>query len=73
MDVKWIGHGLKEKLVFKNNNKVIIKINPKFFRPSEVNILIGNSSKAKKKLNWTPKTNLKELIKIMIDEEKKYY
>ena len=73
MDVKWIGHGLKEKLVFKNNNKVIIQINPKFFRPSEVNILIGNSSKAKKKLNWTPKTNLKKLIKIMIDEEKKYY
>ena len=65
--------GFKRKLVYKHNNKTIIKINPKFFRPSEVNILMGDSSKAKKELNWKPKTNLKKLIKIMIDEEIKYY
>ena len=73
MNVKWVGKGLKEKLVYKHNNKTIIKINPKFFRPSEVNILIGDYSKAKKELNWKPKTDLKKLIKIMIDDEIKYY
>ena len=73
MDVKWIGKGLKEKLVYKSSKKTIIKINPKFFRPSEVNILIGDSSKAKKILKWKPKTDLKKLIKIMIDDELKYY
>ncbi len=73
MDVKWIGKGLKEKLINKSNKKTIIKINPKFFRPSEVNILIGDSTKAKKDLKWNPKTNLKKLIKIMIDDELKYH
>lgn len=73
MKVEWKGRGLKEKLINKVNNKTIIKINPKFFRPAEVNILIGDSSKARKKLKWVPKTNLDQLIKIMVDEELKYY
>lgn len=73
MDVKWVGSGLNEKLINKQNNKAIIKINPKFFRPAEVNTLTGDASKAKKKLKWEPKTNLDELIKIMIDDELKYY
>ncbi len=72
MDVRWQGHGLKEKLINKKNNKTIIKINPKFFRPAEVNILIGNSKKARMKLKWKPKTDLNKLIKIMVDEEIKY-
>ncbi len=73
MNVKWVGKGLKEKLIDKKNNQTLIKINAKFFRPSEVNILTGNPIKAKKKLKWQPKTNLDQLIKIMIDEEIKYY
>ena len=73
MNVKWIGAGLSEKLINKDNNKIIIQINPKFFRPSEVNILIGDASQAKKDLGWRPKVNLSKLIKIMIDEEIKYY
>ena len=73
MKVEWKGRGLKEKLINKVNNKTIIKINPKFFRPAEVNILMGDSSKARKKLKWVPKTNLDQLIKIMVDEELKYY
>ena len=73
MNVKWVGKGLNEKLINNKNKKTIIKINPKFFRPAEVNILIGNPDKAKKKLNWEPKINIHQLIKIMIDEEIKYY
>lgn len=72
MNVSWRGHGLKEKLINNKNNKTIIKINPKYFRPAEVNLLIGNSAKARKKLKWKPKTDLNKLIKIMIDEEIKY-
>ena len=68
-----VGKGLNEKLINNRDKKTIIKINPKFFRPAEVNILIGNPEKAKKELNWEPKTNINQLIKIMIDEEIKYY
>tara|TARA_B100000674_G_scaffold268629_1_gene221779 strand:+ start:1365 stop:2387 length:1023 start_codon:yes stop_codon:yes gene_type:complete len=70
---KWIGKGLDEKLINLKNNKIIIKISPKYFRPSEVDLLIGDSSKAKKILKWKPKTNLKSLVKIMLDEEIKYF
>ena len=73
MKTKWVGTGIKERLINKKNNQVIVKINPKYFRPSEVNLLKGNSTKARKKLNWYPKTNLKKLIKIMVDEEIKHY
>ena len=73
LETKWVGRGLNEKLVNLNNNKTIIKINPKLFRPAEVNILKGNSNLAKKELNWHPKTNLKMLVKIMVDQEIKFY
>ena len=73
LKTKWTGKGLNEKLINLANKKVIIKINPKLFRPAEVNILRGNSSLARKKLNWSPKINLKNLVKIMIDDEIKYY
>ena len=70
---KWIGKGLNERLINKRNGKTIIKINPKFFRPAEVDILIGDSSKAHKLLKWKPKVELKELVKIMLESELKFY
>tara|TARA_Y100000590_G_scaffold449524_1_gene587794 strand:+ start:278 stop:1294 length:1017 start_codon:yes stop_codon:yes gene_type:complete len=70
---KWVGRGLKEKLINKKNDQIIVKINPKYFRPAEVNFLKGSSIKAKKILKWQAKTNLKQLIKIMVDEEIKHY
>ena len=73
LKTKWVGKGLNEKLINLANKQVIIKINPKFFRPAEVNILRGNSSLARKNLKWSPKINLKNLVKIMIDDEIKYY
>ena len=51
--------------------KIIIKVNPKYFRPNEVDNLRGNPNKAQKELKWKPKTNLKDLIKEMIDYELK--
>ena len=72
LKTKWQGKGIREKLINLNNKKVLININPKLFRPAEVNILRGNSYLAKKELNWFPNTDLKNLVKIMIDEELKY-
>jgi GDPmannose 4,6-dehydratase len=70
---KWIGKGKKVKLINLENKKTLIKINPKFFRPAEVNVLHGDSSLAHHELGWKPKVNLKKLVKMMIDEEIKFY
>ena len=67
--IKWIGKKEKEKGINKDNGKVIVKINPDFYRPSEVNFLKGDYAKAKQKLKWKPKTSFKELVKIMIETE----
>jgi GDPmannose 4,6-dehydratase len=70
LKIKWTGRGLKIKAINIKSKKVIIRIDSKYFRPSEVHYLKGNCSKARKKLKWRPKTSLKELIKIMINFEK---
>ena len=69
--IKWIGNGINEKAINLETNKVIIKCNKKYFRPTEVQNLLGNSNKAMKKLKWKPKYNLHTLINEMIDYEKK--
>lgn len=66
---KWKGKGLKEVLIDTANNKVIIKINKKFFRLAEVDLLQGNSSKAKKIIKWEPKVNFEKLVKLMVDSD----
>lgn len=73
LETKWIGKNLNEKLINKKNNRLIIKVNKKLFRPSDVNHLKGDAKKAIKELKWQPKTSLKKLVKIMIDEELKYF
>ena len=73
LKTKWVGKGLNEKLINTANGNIVVKINPKFFRPAEVNTLRGNALKAKKKLKWIAKTKLNNLIKIMIDDEIKFY
>jgi len=71
IEVKWKNKNLKEIGIDKKSKKKLIKIDPYYFRPQEVNCLRGNSSKAKKILKWRPKTNLDQLVKIMVDEELK--
>ena len=72
LDIKiiWQGKGLKEVGVDKRTNRIIIKIDKRYFRETEVNDLIGNYKKAKKVLNWKPKISLDGLIKDMISHEK---
>ena len=73
LDIKliWTGKGLKETGCW--NNKPIIRIDPKYFRPTEVDSLLGSSQKARKELNWKPSINLNELVKEMISFEIKKY
>tara|TARA_B100001175_G_C19489718_1_gene631931 strand:- start:1042 stop:2079 length:1038 start_codon:yes stop_codon:yes gene_type:complete len=68
MKIKWIGKGLKEK-AFDENNNCIIECSKKYFRPAEVDTLIGDASKAKKILKWKPKHNIQSLIEDMISYE----
>ena len=68
-DYKWIGKGLEQRVINSDTGKTLVKINKKFFRPAEVDLLIGNSNKAKKKLKWKPKTSIKKLVKIMVDHD----
>ena len=69
MDIIWKGKNLEE--VGSYNGKNIIKVDPRYFRPTEVETLLGDASKAKKKLNWSPKISFNQLVKEMIDEDLK--
>ena len=69
MKIEWNGKDLHEVGSFKG--KDIIKVDPRYFRPTEVETLLGDASKAKKILNWTPKISFEELVKEMIDKDLK--
>jgi len=66
--IKWKGKGLKEK-AYDNKGQAIIKIDKSYFRPTEVESLLGDASKARRILNWKPKMNISDLIKDMIAHE----
>ena len=72
LDAKWVGKGLNEKLIDIKKNRPIIVIDKRYFRPTEVNILKGDYSKAKKILKWKPKTGIDSLAKIMIKSDLEY-
>lgn len=65
-EIQWKGKGIDEKGILKSTGKEVIAIDPRYFRPTEVEILIGNPAKAKKILGWEPKTKFEELVKIMV-------
>lgn len=66
IDIIFQGEGIEEKGIDKKNGKVILDISKEFYRPAEVDLLIGDSSKAKKQLGWMPKVNLETLVEMMI-------
>ena len=69
IDIAWKGRGLKEIAIDKKTKKIIIKCDKKYFRPTEVDSLLGNSSKARKKLGWKPNYKIYELAKEMVNHE----
>lgn len=71
IELKWEGEGVNEKGIDIRTNKVLVEIDPKYFRPCEVDILLGDASKAKEKLGWEPKIKFKELVNLMVDHDLK--
>ena len=69
--ISWEGSGMEETGRRKDNGEVVIEINPKFYRPAEVDQLLGDPSKAFKKLGWKPKCDLRDLAKEMLENDKK--
>lgn len=67
--IEWQGTGEDEKGIDTATGKVIVQVNPKFYRPAEVDLLIGSSAKAKAVLGWEPKTTLEELCKMMVEAD----
>ncbi len=67
--IAWEGHGVEEKGIDAATGKVRIEISPQFFRPAEVDLLIGDPAKAKRELGWEPKTSVEELVKMMVKSD----
>lgn len=66
IDIEWKGKGLNEKGYDGATGKVLIEVDPRYFRPTEVDVLMGDFSKAKTKLNWQPKVSFAELVRMMV-------
>jgi GDPmannose 4,6-dehydratase len=70
VDLLWEGAGIEEKGIDKNSGRVLIEVDPRYFRPTDVETLLGDPSKAKKILGWNPrKTSFENLIKIMMEHD----
>src|SRR4249919_995764 len=67
--IEWRGKGIDEEGVSASTGKVLVSINPKFYRPAEVELLIGDASKAKRKLGWEATTTLEQLCQMMIEAD----
>ena len=70
MNIRWDGSGLNEK-GFDDSGKCIISVDPRYFRPTEVETLLGDPAKARTKLGWTPKITFEELVQEMVSEDLK--
>lgn len=71
VEIEWVGDGINEKGIDKKTDKIVIEVDEKYFRPSEVEILLGDPTKAKTILGWEPKVKFKELVKIMMEYDLK--
>jgi GDPmannose 4,6-dehydratase len=66
ISLEWQGQGLEEVGINKNNNKTLISVSPRYFRPTEVDLLLGDATKAKQKLGWIPTVSFRTLVKEMV-------
>jgi GDPmannose 4,6-dehydratase len=69
MELKWQDEGEKEVGIEISTGKIRVEVDPNYYRPTEVDLLLGDASKAKKKLGWEPKTRFKELVKMMVHSD----
>lgn len=71
IDIEWKGYGIDEKGYDSKTGRVIVDINPRYFRPTEVDLLLGDPGKAEKKLNWKRKVDFKSLVHMMVKSDLK--
>jgi len=69
IDIEWQGEGVDEQGIDKDTGKVLVEVDPKYFRPTEVDLLIGDPSKAKEELGWEPEFKFKELVQLMVQSD----
>jgi GDPmannose 4,6-dehydratase len=69
LDVEWRGEGLHEQGVERGTDRVLVEIDPRYLRPTEVDLLLGNATKARQKLGWTPRTSFEHLVELMVDHD----
>ena len=73
IELRWEGEGVNEKGIDTASGKVLIEVDPKYFRPAEVEQLLGDPTKAKTLLGWNPRqTGFEELVKIMTEHDMKF-
>lgn len=73
IELEWQGEGLEEKGIDKNTGKVLAEVDPKYFRPAEVQTLLGDPTKARTVLGWNPrKTSFDELVRLMVESDKQF-
>ncbi len=68
-ELEWKGEGEQEKGIDKKSGKTIVQVNSEFYRPAEVELLIGTPEKAQSKLDWTRKVSYQQLVKMMVDAD----
>lgn len=73
IDIEWQGKGIEEKGIDRKTGKTLVEVDPRYFRPTEVDLLIGDYSKAKTELGWDPKHTLEDLIKDMVESDLKIF
>ncbi|MCK7542788.1 GDP-mannose 4,6-dehydratase [Marinobacter bryozoorum] len=69
MPVEWHGEGEQEHAIDPRTGKVVVRINPRFYRPAEVDLLVGDASKARKELGWEPHTTLEQICAMMVESD----
>ena len=69
VEIEWSGSGADERGVDAKSGRVLIEIDPRYLRPTEVDLLLGDASKAKAKLGWTPRTSFDELVRLMVEAD----
>jgi GDPmannose 4,6-dehydratase len=67
--IAWEGSGLEERGVDVRTGRTVVAIDPRFFRPAEVDLLIGSPRKAKQRLGWSPRTSFLELVRMMAESD----
>lgn len=67
--IEWVGSGIEEKGIDSKTGRVLVEVDPRYFRPTEVDLLVGDATKARQKLGWQPKVTFDELVRMMVESD----